>query len=469
MLFIGEIVLADKLTLSAYGVIIIKKTGFLGGDGLKKRIASLVLVFITVLSYFSFPIAAATTGDVNGDATVNSLDAAWILQYDAKIRQEIENADTNGDGTVNSLDAALVLKYDAKLIESFPAEAPEESSAEESSAEESSAEESSAEESHAEESSSEESQVPPAEDKHAFKTSYYEEEYVAISVDGTALSVSGVLEHENIDAVWIRIHDGEDGTVLDDQYIDIPPHSYFLADFDLSGINRRVYVSLYHHASGDINSWSYINRERYYLDYKDGEYYLEQSPVLEHNAQLLAEVIDPTDGFYLLLSPQMYVISASLTETEQSDYEKMHTLFRWVTENIYYDLDFYGGVTESTNLSPEDVFLNRYAVCQGYANLLCALIQAQGIPCILTDVYGQFPIDAEGAEINTVNHLIAEAYLEEEDRWVIMDPTWSSANRYSDGTFTTGYNLSRYFDISVEELSVCHKIITRKAPWFWYY
>ncbi len=427
---------------------------------MKKRIASLIFVFITVLSSFAAlcTAAASATGDTNNDGNINSLDAAWVLQYDANLREDIQNGDVNGDGTVNSLDAAFILKYDAKLIESFPAEAPEESSAEESSAEESSAEE----------SSSEESQVPPAEDEHAFRTSHYDEEYVAISVDGTALRVSGVLEYEYVDAVWIRIH-SEDGTVLDDKYIDVPPHGKFYANFDLSGINERVYVSLYHHTRGDINCWSYIDRGRYYINCEDGAYYLEQSPVLEHNTQLLNEYTDPSEGFCFLLSPQIRIISDLLTEREQSDYEKMHTLFKWVTENIYYDLDFYSGVTESTNLSPEGVYLNRYAVCQGYANLLCALLQAQGIPCITTEVYGQFPIDGAGAETNTANHVVVEAYLEEEDRWVIMDPTWSSANRYSDGTFTAGYNLSRYFDITVEELSVCHKIITRKAPWFWYF
>ncbi|MBE6678608.1 MAG: hypothetical protein E7597_07435 [Ruminococcaceae bacterium] len=427
---------------------------------MKKRIISLALVLITVLSSFSVvcTAAASVTGDTNGDGNVNSLDAAWILQYDASLREEIQNGDVNIDGAVDSLDAAQVLKYDAKLLESFPLAPTEDSSDEESSPEESSPEE----------SSPEESEAPPAEDEHAFRTSHYDGEYVAIFVDGTTLRVSGVLEYEGVDAVWIRMHN-EDDTVLDDKYIDVPPHGKFYAGFDLSGINDRVSVSLYHHTSGDINSWSYINRGRYYISCEDGAYYLEQSPVLAHNTQLLDEYIDPSEGFYFLLSPQMRIVSDRLSKREQSDYEKMHTLFKWVTENIYYDLDFYSGATESTNLSPEDVYLNRYAVCQGYANLLCALLQAQGIPCIVTEVYGQFPMDVAGAEMNTANHVVVEAYLEEEDRWVIMDPTWSSANRYSDGTFTAGYNLSRYFDITVEELSVCHKIITRKAPWFWYF
>lgn len=61
-----------------------------------------------------------TLGDVNGDGSVDNLDAAYVLKYSANIvtfneAQKIA-ADVNGDGKVNSLDAAAILKYDAGLI-----------------------------------------------------------------------------------------------------------------------------------------------------------------------------------------------------------------------------------------------------------------------------------------------------------------------------------------------------------------
>jgi len=68
-------------------------------------------------------------GDVNGDGTVNSLDAAQTLKHDAKLitfeGDALVVGDVNGDGTVNSLDAAQILKFDAKLIYVFPAEQAE--------------------------------------------------------------------------------------------------------------------------------------------------------------------------------------------------------------------------------------------------------------------------------------------------------------------------------------------------------
>ena len=66
--------------------------------------------------------ASQEMGDVNGDGDVNSLDAAWVLKYDAEMlsvyRLGIIFADVNSDGNVDSLDAARILKYDAGILES---------------------------------------------------------------------------------------------------------------------------------------------------------------------------------------------------------------------------------------------------------------------------------------------------------------------------------------------------------------
>ena len=62
-------------------------------------------------------------GDVNGNGSVDSLDAAQVLKYDAMMITLDSNAltrgDVSGDGTVNSLDAAQILKFDAGMINSL--------------------------------------------------------------------------------------------------------------------------------------------------------------------------------------------------------------------------------------------------------------------------------------------------------------------------------------------------------------
>ncbi|MBR6594101.1 MAG: dockerin type I repeat-containing protein [Clostridia bacterium] len=62
-------------------------------------------------------------GDVTGDGKVNSLDAAFVLRYDASLigedRLKLDAADVTGDGKINALDAAFILRYDAGLLPSF--------------------------------------------------------------------------------------------------------------------------------------------------------------------------------------------------------------------------------------------------------------------------------------------------------------------------------------------------------------
>ena len=71
-------------------------------------------------------LPAAVPGDVNGDGSINGVDAVLILKYAAKTIQTDINlvaADVNGDGSVNGVDAVLILKHAAKLITRFPVEA----------------------------------------------------------------------------------------------------------------------------------------------------------------------------------------------------------------------------------------------------------------------------------------------------------------------------------------------------------
>jgi hypothetical protein len=57
-------------------------------------------------------------GDVNDDGRVNSVDAALILQLEARLITSVANrpsADVNNNGVVNSVDAALILQFEAGL------------------------------------------------------------------------------------------------------------------------------------------------------------------------------------------------------------------------------------------------------------------------------------------------------------------------------------------------------------------
>ena len=61
---------------------------------------------------------------MNDDFFVNSVDALFILQWDADLLEALFNlasGDVNHNGRINSVDAQLVLQLDAGLIDGFSA------------------------------------------------------------------------------------------------------------------------------------------------------------------------------------------------------------------------------------------------------------------------------------------------------------------------------------------------------------
>jgi hypothetical protein len=67
------------------------------------------------------PTPGGLIGDANKDGTVNSIDAALVLQYSAGLIGSINpRADANQNGTVNAIDATLILQYVAGLISHLP-------------------------------------------------------------------------------------------------------------------------------------------------------------------------------------------------------------------------------------------------------------------------------------------------------------------------------------------------------------
>ncbi|MCH8066578.1 MAG: aryl-sulfate sulfotransferase [Chloroflexi bacterium] len=72
----------------------------------------------------SSPTPVIEPGDVNGDGSISTIDAALILQFDAGLLDSLPyplSADVNVDGDINSIDAALVLQFTAGLLGTLPA------------------------------------------------------------------------------------------------------------------------------------------------------------------------------------------------------------------------------------------------------------------------------------------------------------------------------------------------------------
>ncbi|MCH8950014.1 MAG: hypothetical protein IIB87_06515, partial [Chloroflexi bacterium] len=65
------------------------------------------------------PTPFGVRGDASCDGTVDAIDAALILQFDARLIVALsceQNADTNRDGRVDAVDAALILQFIAGIL-----------------------------------------------------------------------------------------------------------------------------------------------------------------------------------------------------------------------------------------------------------------------------------------------------------------------------------------------------------------
>lgn len=128
-----------------------------------------------------------------------------------------------------------------------------------------------------------------------------------------------------------------------------------------------------------------------------------------------------------------------------SNYDKAKAIADWVAKNIKYDINVSnGGSTVGVPIYPEEVLSARVTICDGYARLTSALLQAQGIPSIYVTGLG-----GSGFVSFPVSHAWTEAYID--GRWVIIDTTWMAPISDS-ATGAQGYD-PYYFDMNLVDFS----------------
>ena len=153
--------------------------------------------------------------------------------------------------------------------------------------------------------------------------------------------------------------------------------------------------------------------------------------------------------------PEIAALAGTITNDKNSDYEKARAIHQWVAGNIWYDFDLLKGITDGLVWLPGEenwystfVLRNKRNICGGYANLTAALLRAADIPAkAISGSAGE----GGGA------HGWVEAYANA--RWINMDPTWDSKNRFENGKFSPQQTPgSQWFDVPDSEFSKTHKI-----------
>lgn len=161
---------------------------------------------------------------------------------------------------------------------------------------------------------------------------------------------------------------------------------------------------------------------------------------------------------------QIKRLAEKITKGQLFPYGKLKAIHDWVAQNIYYDRDsLINDRYIQMDKSGLGVLTAKKGVCSGYSNLATALLRAVGIPAIgmLCFTLG---ISTEGGWFDNsnlnqeANHILTLAFIS--GRWIIMDVTWDSDNKYENGKFAnkTGLGVSeKYFDSTIPFISSTHK------------
>ena len=221
--------------------------------------------------------------------------------------------------------------------------------------------------------------------------------------------------------------------------------------------------------------WAYLQNRSVALRINKRRLQFLESPTASENRRVISELSVDEDALKKYLQPstlsqsnreEIITLARTITRFKIAPMQKLLAIHDWVAENIYYDMDALNSdECNHKQYSAMEVLRDKKCVCRGYANLGVALMRAAGIPAVGLSCYA-LNISTDGGwerkenQTNIPNHIIAAAYVDK--RWIIMDITWDSDNKYEGGKYQnkTGMGSSRkYFDTTLEMISNTHKLI----------
>lgn len=280
------------------------------------------------------------------------------------------------------------------------------------------------------------------------RTSYSDEDYLDISISGSTLTVSGRILAQGLNKVQVSC-----GAVR--QTVDAANGQYFSVQLTLSHSGNRS-LDVYTSCGGSTFS-SYVYNH-IYIEKAPSGYQIMPSLVMDNNSRYNESNLNPQLYLNSQVPSSVAAKSDEIVGDETDPYTKVFLIYQWVVENIHYD---YPAISGDIRLDDsESVLERRCGVCAGYSYLLRDMILAQGIPAIASTNlanYGSYALSESGGEA----HAHTEAYVN--GRWIVMDATWDSKNKYygGDNYHTEAPNGYYYFDITPEAFAMDHKITTR--------
>lgn len=237
----------------------------------------------------------------------------------------------------------------------------------------------------------------------------------------------------------------------------------------------NYFLNLYYKAQNSDRYWSYLQNRSVALKIVNRRMQFVEAPTAINNRRIISELLFDSQTLNKYLQPsilcqsdakEIQVLVHKIIKFKLTAMQKLLAIHDWVADNIYYDIDaLHSNECNSKHYSALEVLHDKKCVCRGYANLGVALMRAAGIPAVGLPCYA-LNISTDGGwekkenQTNQPNHIIAVAYVDK--RWVLMDITWDSDNKYENLKYKkeTGMGVSRkYFDTTIEMISNTHKLI----------
>lgn len=119
------------------------------------------------------------------------------------------------------------------------------------------------------------------------------------------------------------------------------------------------------------------------------------------------------------------LLAKKLTEKFSHKHDKLRAVFRWITDNIEYDVEkFCNNTADAENQSPIVVLNTRKAVCSGYSNLFASMYNAAVDSAIVVTGYSQ----QYASDLNKKHEQTDHAWnlIRLYEHWYLLDVTWAS-------------------------------------------
>lgn len=305
--------------------------------------------------------------------------------------------------------------------------------------------------------------------RYSVEMNYSERYPKKLYIVGNTIRIEKVPLISKFNYIWLRLNDKNGENV----YSQISRNTFGDMNFTINDISDGIYSVEVFSAPEKYTSYkSVLHRKNVEIIVQDGKLSLASYPYFEHNTNVLNNKRTDEMALSYYKQPSYNIqsddqeivdLAANITTGIENDYDKTVAIHDWVANNIYYDYDsFYSGSYINLDTSALGTLHSHKSVCEGYANLMSALLRAAGIPAKKVSGFA-LGISNESWPENfdpnrDSNHAWNEAWLNR--RWIILDTTWDSRNTWKNGRISQNEGLSgyHYFDISPDLFSADHVI-----------